>query len=72
MSVGQVATGDGRFDTSTQPTSICVAESRPPALYSRMMRRSATWDPITVGRMAGSIGIGAEGGGGGEEAMGGG
>jgi hypothetical protein len=37
-----------------------------------MMHRRASFDLITVGRMAGSIGVGVEGGGGGKEAIGGG
>jgi hypothetical protein len=67
-----VATDDCRFNTGTRPTSIYVAESRPATSYSRMMHMSASLDLVTVGRMAGSIGAEAEGGGGGEEALGGG
>jgi hypothetical protein len=55
-----------------RPASIFTTELRQLASYSRMMHMSASLDLVTVGRMAGSIGAEAEGGGGGEEALGGG
>jgi hypothetical protein len=72
MPVGLVATDDSRFNTRTRSASICAAESRPPSSYSLTMRRRASLDLVTIGRTAGSIGVGAEGGEGDEEAMGGG
>jgi hypothetical protein len=69
---GLEATGVSRFNTGTRPASICAAESRPLASYSRTMRISASFDLVTIGLVAGSVGAGAEGGEGGEEGMGGG
>jgi hypothetical protein len=72
MPVGLVATDDGRFNTGTRLASICAAESRSPASYSRTMRRRASFDLVTVGRMAGSVGVWVEEAeAAGEEAMGG-
>jgi hypothetical protein len=72
MPTGLFATGNRRFNTGTQPASICVVESRPLASCSRRMRIKASFYPVFVGQAVGSVGAGPEGGEGGEQAMGGG